>query len=173
MQEAGINVKAVRPRDSEAEMIRLSELIRERGDEAQDVPPIMVVIDPLERFRDFRQDESFNFSLDAAGSGASGGAALQELLRDGPPANVFAMLVCGSAETLSRWLPRASQHDLELRILGRMNASDSSVLIDTPMAADLSAATMLLYDDADGRITKFRQCDLPEAATVQEWLQSS
>jgi S-DNA-T family DNA segregation ATPase FtsK/SpoIIIE len=92
------------------------------------------------------------------------------VLRDGPGANVFVILVCGSAESLSRWLPRASQHDLELRILGRMNASDSSTLIDMPSAADLSAATMLLYDDSGGRITKFRQCDLPNAESVKEWL---
>ena len=142
-------------------MGRLCELIKQRGDEATDVPPIILIIDPVERFRDLRQDESFNFSLDAPGGAVGGGVALQTVLRDGPPANVFVFMVCGSAETLSRWLPRASQHDLELRILGQMNQSDSSLLIDTPMAADLSAATMLLYDDADGRVSKFRQCDLP------------
>ncbi len=170
LTDAGINVRVVRPRNCEAELIGLSELIKHRGDEAENVDPIVVVIDPLERFRDIRQDESFNFSLDAAADGASGASALQDLLRDGPSANIFAVLVCGSAETLSRWLPRASQHDLELRILGRMNATDSSTLIDTPMASDLSAATMLLYDDSDGRITKFRQCDLPDPSTVRQWL---
>lgn len=170
LEEAGLNVKAVRTRDSESEIVRLSELVKSRGDEAEDAEPIVVVVDPLERFRDFRQDESFNFSLDAAGAGASGATALQDLLRDGAPANIFVVCVCGSAETLSRWLPRASQHDLELRILGRMNATDSSTLIDTPMASELSTATMLLYDDSDGRITKFRQCDLPDPKEVCDWL---
>ncbi len=168
----GVPCEIVRPRDSEATIVRLSQLVKERGDDAENVAPVVVIIDPLERFRDFRQDESFNFSLDAAGSGDSGATALQDLLRDGPSANVFVVLVCGSAESLSRWLPRASQHDLELRILGRMNATDSSALIDTPMATDLSAATMLLYDDSDGRITKFRQCDLPDAGAVKAWLNS-
>jgi S-DNA-T family DNA segregation ATPase FtsK/SpoIIIE len=51
-----------------------------------------------------------------------------------------------------------------------MNASDSSILIDSPVASELSAATMLLYDDSDGRIMKFRQCDLPEAESVSRWL---
>lgn len=170
LADVGIPSKTLRPRDADSEMVRLSELIKERGDEADDAHPIVVIVDPLERFRDFRQDESFNFSLDAAGS-AGGASALQDVLRDGPSANVFVMLVCGSAETLSRWLPRASQHDLELRVLGRMNATDSAALIDTPMAADLSAATMLLYDDSDGRITKFRQCDVPEPSEVKRWLQ--
>lgn len=170
LSEASVPARMVKFRDSEAEMQALSQLVADRGDDADDVAPTLVVIDPLERFRDLRQDESFNFSLDAPSGGVSGGAALQNVLRDGPPANVFVLMVCGSAETLSRWLPRQSQHDLELRILGQMNQSDSSLLIDSPMAADLSAATMLLYDDADGRINKFRQCDLPDAEAVKQWL---
>jgi S-DNA-T family DNA segregation ATPase FtsK/SpoIIIE len=170
LSAVGLPTRLVKYRDSEAEMQALGQLIAERGDEADDVAPKLIVIDPLERFRDLRQDESFNFSLDAPSGGVSGGAALQNVLRDGPPANVFVFLVCGSAETLTRWLPRPAQHDLELRILGQMNPSDSSLLIDSPMAADLSAATMLLYDDADGRINKFRQCDLPDAEAVKQWL---
>ena len=170
LSDAGIDAKVVKLRDSEAEMAGLSELIKSRADQDQDVPPVLVVIDPLERFRDLRQDESFNFSLDAAATSLDGSAAFQNVLRDGPQANVFVLLVCGSVETLSRWLPRASQHDLELRILGQMNASDSALLIDSPIASDLSAATMLLYDDSDGRIAKFRQCDLPDPQAVRQWL---
>jgi S-DNA-T family DNA segregation ATPase FtsK/SpoIIIE len=172
LEASGIETKVIKARDCDAEIARLDKVIKERGDEATDVAPIIAVIDPLERFRDLRQDDSFNFSLDSPGAGVSGPAALQNVLREGPPANVFVILVCGSAETLSRWLPRASQHDLELRIVGQMNQTDSSLLIDSPMAAELSAATMLLYDDADGRTTKFRQCDLPEASQVKDWLEN-
>ena len=172
LEETEISTKKVKPRDSEAEMNRLNELIKTRGDEAADVPPVIVIIDPLERFRDLRQDDSFNFSLDSPGGAVGGGVALQQILRDGPAANVFVVLVAGSAETLSRWLPRASQHDIELRIVGQMNQSDSALLIDSPMASDLSGATMLLYDDSDGRITKFRQPDLANPLVVKEWLAS-
>ena len=167
---AGMEVKVIKVRDSEAEMARLHELIQQRGDQDQDLPPVIVVVDPLERFRDLRQEETFNFSLDAAAAAVDGSVAFQSVLRDGPQANVFMILVCGSVETLSRWLPRASQHDLELRILGQMNASDSALSIDSPIASDLSAATMLLYDDSDGRVAKFRQCDLPDPAVVNRWL---
>ena len=73
-------------------------------------------------------------------------------------------------QLFGRWLPRSSHHDLELRILGRLNATDSSTLIDSPMASDLTTATMLLYDDSDGRITKFRQADLPDPDAVKNWL---
>jgi S-DNA-T family DNA segregation ATPase FtsK/SpoIIIE len=172
LAEAGIEAKVVKVRDCESEVIRLHELIQQRNDPDQerDCPPVIVVLDPLERFRDLRQEESFNFSLDASAATMEGSVAFQSVLRDGPPANVFTIVVCGSVETLSRWLPRASHHDLELRILGQMNASDSALLIDSPAASDLSAATMLLYDDSDGRITKFRQCSLPNPAAVKQWL---
>ena len=61
LDEAGLNSKRVRPRDSEAEMVRLAQLVKERGEESASPDPIVVVVDPLERFRDFRQDEAFNF----------------------------------------------------------------------------------------------------------------
>lgn len=170
LKDAGISTRSVKTRDADGEISRLNELVQERGSEAEDSPPMVVVIDPLERFRDLRQDDSFNFSLDSTSGGVSGGAALQAVLRDGPAANVFVVLIAGSAETVSRWLPRASQHDLEIRILGQMNQSDSALLIDSPVAAELSAATMLVYDDAVGSITKFRQCDLPDASQVKNWL---
>ncbi|OUW84865.1 MAG: hypothetical protein CBD74_03940 [Saprospirales bacterium TMED214] len=170
IENAGISIKSVKTRDADGEMGRLNKLIQERGAETDNSPPIVVVIDPLERFRDLRQDDSFNFSLDSGSDAVSGGAALQAVLRDGPAANVYVLLIAGSAETVSRWLPRASQHDLEIRILGQMNQSDSALLIDSPVAAELSAATMLVYDDAVGSITKFRQCDLPDADQVKNWL---
>lgn len=167
---AGVKVESVKLRDGESEMTKLAAALTRRTEQGAGAEPVLVVIDPLERFREFRQDDAFQFSLDAA-AGSSGPRALQTVLRDGPTANVFSLVICGSAETLSRWLPRTSQHDLELRVLGRINASDSALLVDSPVASELSAATMLVYDDAEGRVTKFRPCDLPDAERVQSWLQ--
>ena len=172
MESAGIKHQWIRPRDGEKELQRVAAIVRERGDEADDVPPILVVIDPLDRFRDLRQDETFNFSLENPAGGGDGAFSLREILKDGPTANVFSMVVCGGAEILSRWLPRSSHHDLELRVLGRLNASDSSLLIDSPAASDLSTATLLLYDESDGRMQKFRQCDVPDPDQVKSWLDS-
>lgn len=172
LSEVGIKCKTVKVRDSEPEMVKLQELIKQRGDQDEEVAPLIVVIDPLERFRDLRQEESFQFSLESDGNAVSGSVAFQNVLRDGPSANVFVFVICGSVETLSRWLPRASHHDLEQRVLGQMNASDSSMLIDSPIASDLSAATMLCYDDSNGSIVKFRQCDLADPNDVKRWLSS-
>lgn len=171
--DACVPSEIVKPRDAETRLAQLAETVKQRLDsEPSDQPPIVVVIDPLERFRDLRQEESFSFSLDAAGS-AKGPESLQQVLRDGPAVGVFTIVVCGSAETLSRWLPRASRHDLQQRILGRINSNDSSALIDRPDAANLSAATMLIYDDVDGGLRKFRVCGLPPVERVRDWLRNA
>lgn len=173
LQRAGMNVREVKPRDCVQEMAAIAETVKQRGDEAENVHPIVVVVDPLDRFRDFRHEDAFSFSLDATPGSLSGGQVIRDVLKDGPPANVFAILVCGGAEIVSRWLPRQSQHDMELRVLGRLNASDSSVLIDSPVATELSAATMLLYDEPAGKITKFRQPKQPEAFDAKAWLEKT
>lgn len=134
---------------------------------ADDGHPMLVIVDALDRLRDLRQSESLDFSLDAS-SKPSGSKAFQSVLRDGPSVGVFVLVTLPSAEILSRWLPRQSQHDLELRLIGPINAADSSLLIDSPAASELSPATMVLYDDADGRTTKFRICDPPARAEIEE-----
>lgn len=171
-EDAGIKAQVVKPREAVQQMGELVQIVKERGDEAENVDPIVVVVDPLDRFRDLRNEDSFEFSLDAP-AGLSGGQALRELLKDGPPAHVYCLLVCGGLETMSRWLSRQSQHDCELRIVGRMNASDSSMLLDSPVATELSDATMLLYDEPAGTVSKFRQTNLPEADVVRKWLKKS
>lgn len=127
---------------------------------SDDGAPMLVVVDALDRLRDLRQSESLDFSLDAA-TKQSGSKAFQSLLRDGPGVGVFVIVTLPSAEVFTRWLPRQSQNNLELRIIGPINAADSSLLIDSPAASELSPATMILYDDADGRTAKFRICDPP------------
>ncbi len=170
LRAAGIQAQVVSPRDCEAQIVQLAAEVQRRADSGDESnATVVAVIDPLERFRDLRNEESFSFSLDAAGQ-PSGGESLQRVLRDGPAVGVFTVLVCSSAEALTRWLPRSSRHDLQQRILGRINASDSSNLIDSPDAAALATASMLLYDDADGSLRKFRVCDLPEAEAVKRFL---
>ena len=170
LQQTGVEIEIVKPRDSELRMVQLCEEIGKRENHPdQQHSAILVVVDPVERFRDFRQDESFSFSLDDA-AGLRGPVAFQKLLSDGPSHGVFALVICGGAETLSRWLPRTNQHDLELRILGQLSSNDSSFLIDSPAASDLSAATMLLYDNADGTLAKYRTCTIPDAEQIHRWL---
>lgn len=172
LQQAGIECEAVRPRESETRMIELAKELAQHHaspDAADPNPQItLIVVTPLERFRDLRQDDSYGFSLDA--NSESGSLAFQAILRDGPLAGIHSLVACGSAETLTRWLPRTSQHDLELRLVGRISPNDSSQLIDSPEASSLAPATMLLYDDADGKLEKFRIIDPPSSDEIRRWL---
>jgi S-DNA-T family DNA segregation ATPase FtsK/SpoIIIE len=170
LDEAGIKHQAVKLRDSEQAIISLAAKVTAQVSGEPSVgPPTLVVIVGLERFRELRQDENFGFSLDGSTS-ATGATALQTLLRDGPQVGCHLFLGCSGAETLTRWLPRTSQHDLEIRLIGRISANDSAQLIDTPEATDLSNASMFYYDDADGRLEKFRICDVPSAELVRAWM---
>lgn len=173
LEAAGIGCRVVTPRDAEAAIVELAQRVDQQSDEAIERgpagPPTLVVINALERFRDLRQDDSFGFSLDGPAA-VGGGASLQALLRDGPATGHHVFLGCSAAETLSRWLPRTSQHDLELRIIGRISAGDSAQLIETPEASDLAPATLLLYDEAGGMLEKFRLCAVPDPADVRGWL---
>ncbi|MEZ6088332.1 MAG: FtsK/SpoIIIE domain-containing protein [Pirellulaceae bacterium] len=168
----GLPVELIKPRDAETTVLGIAELVAQRIelDEPESQPPVLLVIDPLERFRDLRQDENaFSFSLDATPR-QSGASALQAILRDGSAAAVHVILSCGSVETVGRWLSRQNQHDLEISILGRMSISDSSQLIDSPEAGRLSPASMLLHDDTDGRMRKFRVFELPEPSAMKAWI---
>lgn len=170
LADAGLSATVIKPRDSEPQMAAIARRVQQRVAEDRDNdPPLLLVIDPLNRFSDLRHDDAFSFSLDAA-AGPSGSASLQAVLRDGPAVGVFTILCSPSAETVARWLPRQARHDLQQRILGRVNAADSSTLIDSGEAASMSAATMLIYDDADGSLRKFRTCNLPAAEAVRDWL---
>jgi S-DNA-T family DNA segregation ATPase FtsK/SpoIIIE len=169
LTEVGIIDRVIHPRDCLVEINRLMAMLTARNDSPDEYPPVFVVIAELERFRDLRQDESFGFSLDSSET-VSGGASLQKLLSDGPPIGIHVVITCNSSETLTRWLPRTSQHDLELRIVGRISANDSAQLIDTPEASSLAPASMYMYDDADGRLEKFRLCEIPEVQRVKKWL---
>lgn len=148
-----LDVETATPRDAVATLSTLSETLSDR---APSDPPTIVVIDPLDRFRDLRQDDAFAFNLDVAAPQPDGGAVLQTLLADGPAAGVHTFVVAGAAETISRYLPRASLHDLSIRLLGNLTAADSSLLIDSPAASHLSPATLLHYDDTDGHTSAFR-----------------
>ena len=167
---SSFDFKVIKPRDCEDAIREIEELVVSRSESDQQGPPVFLFIDPLERYRELRQEDSFSFSLNGESEKKAPSVALQNVLRDGPAVHVFTIISCASVETLSRWLPRASHRDLELRILGQMNPSDSAFLMDSSEASQLNAATALLYDDADGSVQKCRIFDQPDAELLSSWL---
>jgi DNA segregation ATPase FtsK/SpoIIIE, S-DNA-T family len=164
------NLQFVKPRDAEKAVTCLAEEVKRRLEIGDDHPhdPVVIIIDPLERFRDLRHDESLAYSFDA--TKPPGPDALAAILREGPLVGVHCILSCGGAEGFSRWLARGSQHDLELRILGRLSTSDAALLTDSADASSLGPAAMLVYDEARARSDKLRVFNLPEPDVLGEWL---
>ncbi|MDC0278755.1 FtsK/SpoIIIE domain-containing protein [bacterium] len=170
LEHPQVNVRKIKARDCDVEILRIEEIVKTRSSSDQDHPPMFIFVDSLERFRELRQEEAFRFNLDGDSGVQQTSVAFQNVLRDGPSVSVFVVLSCSSVETLSRWLPRASQRDLELRVLGKMNPADSGFLMDSVDAAQLSTASLLLYDDANGSVKKFRQCARPDLEEVLGWV---
>ncbi len=100
-----------------------------------------------------RKSEEFSFGEDSGG--AKPDQQLQAILRDGPTHGVHSILWADNWNTISRWLPRQSLHDLELRVLMQMSANDSKPSIRFPIGNRLDAHVLLLHDEASGFSRKF------------------
>jgi hypothetical protein len=136
---------------------------REETSDAQ-APPMFLLIYNIARFRDLRRAED-DFGLAGFGSDAdkpaSPGKQFADLLAQGPPVGIHAIIWCDSYNNVDRWFSRQTLRELEMRIAFQMNASDSSNLIDSPAAARLGTHRALLYREETGTAEKFRPYGLP------------
>jgi DNA segregation ATPase FtsK/SpoIIIE, S-DNA-T family len=71
-----------------------------------------------------------------------------------------------SHNSVTRTLDRQGLEDIDMRVLFRMNAGDSSSLIDTPAASLLGVFRAIFDDKGQGVTEKFRPYGLPG----NEWL---
>jgi hypothetical protein len=148
-------------------LARLHEQLKDRISQGHsNWEPVLWCVSPLERFRDFRKSDDFSFGDSGA---PAPDAIFQELLREGPSVGMHAIVWAQNASSIPRWLPRQSMQDFELRALMTMSAQDSNNLIDQPTAQKMNANVMLLYDDATGRITKFRPYELGSHEPLVRW----
>ncbi len=123
--------------------------------------PVFLVLNDLQRFRKLRQDE-FDLSSGGEEESATPGQRLARILSEGPAQGVHAIVWCDSLNNLNRTLSRKSLKEFESRILFQMSASDSSELIDSPLAGKLGLHRGLLVVEEEGSIEKFRPYALPE-----------
>ncbi len=127
----------------------------ETPDSYSDWTPILLNIVNVGRLRTFRPEDEY-------GMGSFGETKvtpdkqLEELLRDGPSHHIHVLVHAENANTVSRWLSRSSQRELEIRLLMQMSANDSTHLVDTVAASHLGPHVMLLRDDATSTEARFR-----------------
>ena len=148
-----------------------AEIKRRLDGQVLDGEAVYVVVRDLARFRELRRaDGDFGFSF---GSDKKVGPAdnFNTLLKDGPTVGIHTLVWCDSLTNLMRTFERGALKEFELRVLFQMSASDSSQLVDSPLASKLGPQRALFIHEETGTFEKFRPYAFPAAtwlATVAE-----
>lgn len=93
-------------------------------------------------------------------------AVLEGILRDGPEVGASSILCADSAVTLAQRITRATLRCCGLRVALQQPADESSLVVESTSASTLGVNQGLLYDEAAGRLTKFRPYALPTVDTM-------
>ena len=153
------------PNDAADFVGELAAIVESRGKSTTD-PPIFFVVDNLGRFRDLRKgDDEYNFSSDRS-KVASPAKQFVHILKEGPSVGVHVLVWADTYNNASRWMTNQTMRELEMRVAFQMSATDSSNLIDSPVAGRLGQNRALLYLEETGTLEKFRPYGLPS----EEWL---
>ncbi len=157
------------PAESAQIINELSQIVRARASGSADAAaPVFLLIDNLGRFRDLRKgDDDYSFSASAKASN-SPSKQLADLLKDGPAVGVHTLVWCDTFNNLGRWLASSTLKELEMRVAFQMSGTDSSNLIDTPIAAKLGPNRAILFLEEHGSTEKFRPYGLLSDETREQ-----
>jgi len=133
-----------------------------------DSPTLYLIIYGIQRFRDLRkQEDDFGFSRHEEKPNPV--KQFGTILREGPSVGVHTLLWCDSFNNLNRTFDRQTLREFEMRVLFQMSATDSSNLIDSPLASKLGIHRALFHSEEQGKLEKFRPYGLPSQSWL-EWL---
>ena len=166
-------MKVAPPRGTAGVIAEIAAELDRREKSGEDAaPPIYLFVHDLARFRDLRKaEDDFGFSRSEEGKPQSPAQQLRTILREGPPLGIHALIWSDSYTTAVRTLDRQGLEDVELRVAFRMNAADSSSLIDSPLAGQLGIHRAIFDDESQGRLEKFRPYGLPPGDWL-EWIKT-
>ncbi|HEV3143448.1 MAG TPA: FtsK/SpoIIIE domain-containing protein [Gemmataceae bacterium] len=148
-------------------LAELAELVLQRHQRGTpDRSTRYLVIQGLQRFRDLRRpDDDFGFRRgDKAATPAENFATI---LRDGPMVGVHILMWCDTLINVNRALDRPMLRECTQRVLFQMSATDSSHLMDTPLAARLGRNRALFHREEQEQPEKFRPYGLPNPEWVR------
>ncbi len=156
------------PHDVPAVLSSLSaELARREQAGARNESPIFLVVFNLGRFRDLRKaDDDFGFAGFGGEKKVSPNKQFTDLLKNGPGLGLHTLAWSDTYNNVSRWFSSQTLREFELRIVFQMSPSDSSNLIDTPLAGKLGTNRAILHLVDQGSNEKFR----PYGSPPVEWL---
>jgi DNA segregation ATPase FtsK/SpoIIIE, S-DNA-T family len=139
---------------------------RAASDSAQH-DPVYVFIYAMHRFRDLRKSDDYSYSSseDQAKNPAQQFAAI---LREGPPLGIHILAWSDTVASVERTLERSSLREFDNRVLFQMSGTDSTQLIDSPVASTLGRHRALLYREQLGVPEKFRPYAMPDQAWLDQ-----
>jgi hypothetical protein len=126
---------------------------------------IFLVVFDLQRFRQLRQKSDYDFGGSEEDK-STPDRCFADVLSEGPPQGVHALVWSDSLNNLNRTLNRKTLKEFQMRILFQMSGTDSAELIDTPMASTLGLYRALLFLEEHGTVEKFRPYALPDEETL-------
>jgi DNA segregation ATPase FtsK/SpoIIIE, S-DNA-T family len=127
-------------------------------------PRIWWCLFDLTRLRALRKSDD-DFGFGSRGTREETAAQkFAEILRDGPAVGVQLLIWADSVNTVTRWFSRESLQQLPNRVALAMSATDSSQLLDDPVAGKLGAHRAWLLRGEQGALEKFRPYAAPEVA---------
>ena len=156
------------PRDVTEVLASLTaEMSRREKSASRDHSAVFVIVFNLGRFRDLRKaDDDFGFSLGGGEKKVSPSKMFLDLLKNGPGLGIHLLIWSDTYNNVSRWFSSQTLREFELRIVFQMSASDSSNLMDSPVASRLGPNRAILHMVDQGSNEKFR----PYGPPPPEWL---
>lgn len=142
---------------------------RQQTHHASDTPAIYLLIYGLQRFRMLRQEEDYGFSSSSDGDESpKPEKQFGTILREGPHLGIHTLTWCDTVNNLNRALDRQGLKEFEIRVLFQMGSTDSSNLIDSPLASKLGLHRALFFSEEQGYVEKFRPYALPDEGWIRE-----
>jgi hypothetical protein len=145
-----------------------AEFARRQSGETSDRTPRFLLVHGLHRLRELRKaEDDYGFGR-KADKVATPGDNFLTLLREGPPFGMHVIVWCDSLTNLQRAVDRQGLREFVLRVLFQMSASDSSHLLDSPIANRLSKSRALYAEEGGERPEKFRPFGVPHGSWLRQ-----
>lgn len=140
---------------------------REQSSDVAKQPTWILAVCNLGQFRELRKAED-DYGMGGFGEAkaATPASLFAEVTKRGPSVGIHVVLWSDTFSNALRWLSNSLLREFETRIAFRMNQTDSSNLVDSPVAVGLENGRAIIYRDQTGTTEKFR----PFAWPTTEWL---
>ncbi|MGA1045886.1 MAG: cell division protein FtsK, partial [Phycisphaerales bacterium] len=158
--------RALSPRDLPDALAELAqEVVARQDDPTRDATTTLLVVHGIHRFRDLRRNEDdYGFSSDDGPPKPD--KLLAAILREGPSVGVHVVASADTVPNLQRVVDRTGLRDFDWRVALQMGATDSSTLVDSPLASRLGLTRAYLHSEEQGLLEKFRPYPPPDEAFV-------